>query len=580
MKSFEYNLTLEELTKRTDREYLITKKFLDVDSPEYNDLESGDKKALAYLVKAATIFDKIHMQLDNTHNLEVLEWLKEQSKKGDEKGKLSLKLFYGQKGVNAVDNLSSEVQLIKGIDNKLGKGFYPEDLTKEEFHAILTKMIHKGKIDEVKKILTQRSVVVRDNDELKGIDYIDFFKEDFIKVADLLEKARECSTNTNFNEYLELQAKALRTADPMLDAYADKKWASLQDTPLEFTITREAYEDEMTATIIENKELQKLLDENNIEVFSKDSLGCRVGIVNKEGTNNLLKIKKYLPLLADSMPYSNKYEQLLSGSDDKQTMVDVDMVITTGDVGAYRGGITLAENLPNDDKLTFKIGGGRRNVYHRQIRFVSDVAKLQKKLNEVLVKEQHKYYNEEADHLATIGHENAHTLGPKKNQEKLGKYSDIIEENKADMVSLAFLDLLLEKGMYLKEERDQIVVTEVVCNFLKSKPILSQAHRVRTVMQNKYFFDNGGYEITSDGKIKVNIEKIPQIAYKMLSEIIEVQLSGSFVEAENYVTKYFVWTNEMQIIAEKLQKIDKTLNGCVENKLADSLLEQLDKIGK
>ena len=366
----------------------------------------------------------------------------------------------------------------------------------------------------------------------------------------------------------------------MLDAYADKKWASLQDTPLEFTITREAYEDKMTATIIENKELQKLLDENNIEVFSKDSLGCRVGIVNKEGTNNLLKIKKYLPLLADSMPYSNKYEQLLSGSDDKQTMVDVDMVITAGDVGAYRGGITLAENLPNDDKLTFKIGGGRRNVYHRQIRFVSDVTKLQKKLNEVLIKEQHKYYNEEADHLATIGHENAHTLGPKKNQEKLGKYSDIIEENKADMVSLAFLDLLVEKGMYSKEERDQIVVTEVVCNFLKSKPILSQAHRVRTVMQNKYFFDNGGYEITSDGKIKVNIEKIPQIAYKMLSEIIEVQLSGSFVEAENYVTKYFVWTNEMQIIAEKLQKIDKTLNGCVENKLADSLLEQLNTIEK
>ena len=26
-------------------------------------------------------------------------------------------------------------------------------------------------------------------------------------------------------------------ADPMLDGYADKKWATLQDTPLEFTIT-------------------------------------------------------------------------------------------------------------------------------------------------------------------------------------------------------------------------------------------------------------------------------------------------------------------------------------------------------
>lgn len=573
MKSFEYNLTLEELNKRTSSEYLITKKFLNVDSLEYKKLEDGDKKALAYLVKASIIFDKIYMQLDNVHNLEVLEWLKKQSESGDEKGKLTLKLFYGQKGVNAVDNMSKEVQLIKGIDCQIGKGFYPEDLTKEEFYTILIAMIRKGKINEVKNILTQRSVVVRDNDELKGIDYIDYFKEDFIKVADLLDKAREYSTNADFNEYLDLQVKALRTADPMLDAYADKKWASLQDTPLEFTITRESYEDKMTASIIENEELQKLLDENNINAISKDSLGCRVGIVNKEGTDNLLKIKKYLPALAKAMPNSDKYIQILSDDDEKQTMVDVDMVIATGDVGAYRGGITLAENLPNADKMTFKIGGGRRNVYHRQIRFVSDTAKLQKKLDEILCSEQHIYYNNEADHLATIGHENAHTLGPKDSKEKLGKYSNIIEENKADMVSLAFLDLLIEKGMYTKDERNQIIVTEVVCNFLKSKPILTQAHRVRTVMQNKYFFDNGGYEINAYGKIKVNIDKIPKIAYKMLEEIISVQLSGNFKDAEDYVTKYFVWTDEMQLIAEKLQKIDKTLNGCVENKLADSLLE-------
>lgn len=41
-------------------------------------------------------------------------------------------------------------------------------------------------------------------------------------MADELDLARETSTNADFNEYLELQAKALREADPMLDAYADK----------------------------------------------------------------------------------------------------------------------------------------------------------------------------------------------------------------------------------------------------------------------------------------------------------------------------------------------------------------------
>ena len=37
----------------------------------------------------------------------------------------------------------------------------------------------------------------------------------------------------------------------MLDAYADKKWAELQDTPLELTLTRENYEDELTGTFTE-----------------------------------------------------------------------------------------------------------------------------------------------------------------------------------------------------------------------------------------------------------------------------------------------------------------------------------------
>lgn len=83
-------------------------------------------------------------------------------------------------------------------------------------------MINEGKIEEVKKILTQRSVVEREGEYLKGIDYIDKFKEDFSKMADELDKAAQTSTNADFNEYLKLQAKALRTADPMLDAYADK----------------------------------------------------------------------------------------------------------------------------------------------------------------------------------------------------------------------------------------------------------------------------------------------------------------------------------------------------------------------
>lgn len=574
MREFEFNLSMEELEKRTHKDYLMTKKMLKADAPEYLELAEGDKDALKHLVKAAYILEKINLQIDCHHNLEFKDFLEREIAKGNKQAELTKILFDAQKGINAIDTMSTKINLAKGIKEFPGKGVYPEDLSKEEFHQILTNMINNGKIDEVKKILTQRSVVERNGDELVGIDYIDKFKDDFSKMADEIEKASQTSINADFNEYLKLQAKALREANPMLDAYADKKWATLQDTPLEFTITRENYEDEMTGTIVENKELSALLEKHGISPIPKDFLGGRVGIVNKKGTHALLAIKEYLPTLSQNMPFADEYEQNIStDTDAKQTMVDVDLVAVTGDVGEYRGGITLAENLPNDDKLSLTIGGGRRNVYHRQIRFISDMKKLQERLDEILDKEQHQFYLDEADHWFTIGHENAHSLGPKKACETLGKYRNIIEENKADMGALAFVDLLTELGMYTEEQRKQIIVTTIADNFLKSKPTMSQAHRVRTVMQNKYFAERGAYDII-DGKIHVNIDKVVPIAKEMLAEIIRIQIEGDFDKAEKYVLDNFVWTDNMELIAQKLQKINKTLNGRTESELAEKLLKE------
>ncbi|MBE7709195.1 MAG: hypothetical protein E7Z93_01970 [Cyanobacteria bacterium SIG32] len=571
MRNFELNLSMEELEKRTHKDYLITKKFLKPDSPEYLELADGDKQALKHLVKAANHIGKINMQLDCHDNVEFEEFLVEEIKKGNKQAELTKILFDAQKGMNAIDTMSTKINLAKGIEELPGKGVYPKDLSKAEFHEILTRMINENKIDEVKKILTQRSVVERRGEYLVGIDYIDKFRSEFELAARELEKAAEVSTNEDFNEYLRLQAKAFLTADPMLDAYADKKWATLQDTPLEFTITRENYEDEMTGTIVENSELKELLDKHGISPTPKDFLGGRVGIVNKQGTEALMAIKKYLPEIAKNMPFADEYEQNISpDKDTKQTMVDVDMVQASGDVGEYRGGITLAENLPNDDKLSLQIGGGRRNVYHRQIRFVSDMKKLQERLDEILDKNQHQYYLNEADHWFTIGHENAHSLGPKKGCEGLGKYRNIIEENKADMGALAFVDLLTELGMYSEEQRKQMIVTFIADNFLKSKPTLSQAHRVRTVMQNNYFANRGAYELV-DGKIHVNIDKVVPIAKEMLAEIVRIQINEKFEEAEKYVNDNFIWSDNMEVIAQKLQKINKALNGRLETKLADEL---------
>lgn len=572
-EKFELNLSTAELEKRTNKDFLAPKVLLKPDSKEYTNLAEGDKEALKHLAKTAKIMDTIYMKMDNEKNLAFKEYLEKETAKGNKDAEMSLKLFTAQKGMSGIDMEANMVNLAKGQPDLPGKAFYPSDLKKEEFHNILINMLENGEKEEVSKILSQRTIVERDGDKLKAVDYCDKFKEEFTQIADELDKAAETSTNKDFNEYLKLQSKALRSADPMLDAYADKKWATLQDTPLEYTITREQYADRMTGSVVENEKLNNLLKENGIVPQSKDSLGCRVGIVNKEGTDDLLRIKKYLPMLAEHMPLADKYTQTISSEgENKQTMVDVDLVALSGDGGAYRGGVTLAENLPNGDKMSLQIGGGRRNVYHRQIRTTSQPEKLQKKLDAVLDPKFHKMYSEQADHWFTIGHENAHSLGPKNNCDAgLGKYRNIVEENKADMGSISFLDDLVKEGMYSEDEKNQILVSFATNTFLKAKPTMDQAHRVRSVMQANYFQKEGAINVSDDGKISVNLEKMVPTAKKMLTEIIEVQLSGDMKKAENFINTNFYWNDKNEAVAKNLREVNKTLNGVVESPLLDEL---------
>ena len=174
-----YGLSLEELKRRTDPKYLGTKTLLKKDAKEYLDLAEGDKLALKYLVKAGAILENIEYRIDDHYNIPFKQYLEEEVEKKEEKAILTKILFDAQKGINAIDSLSEEIHLAKNHTKRPGIGVYPEDLTKEEFHTILIKMLEENKIEEVKNITNQRSIVERDGEYLKSIDYVEYFKEDF-----------------------------------------------------------------------------------------------------------------------------------------------------------------------------------------------------------------------------------------------------------------------------------------------------------------------------------------------------------------------------------------------------------------
>ena len=555
---YELNYSIDELKKMTTDE-MTDVILLSEESPAYQNLSTEDKKVLKHLVAAAKILNDVALIQDNPHNIAQKKALQDAAQKGNKEAEVALKLFNSLNGVAGLNGVDRQpITIFKGLSTPMGKNFYPEDLTVEEFHNILLTMFKENQIEEIKKILSARTMVVRDNKKLKAIDYTEYFKKEFDAMANELEVAAHYCTDDLFKEFLSWQAQALIQNNLDMDMLADKHWAMMQDTPLEFTISRENYDDEMTLTVLENKELADLIKQYNIEVIAKDMLGARVGIVNKEGTQLLLKFKDTMPKLSNLMPFADKYEQTIAQNKEiKQTMVDVDLVSLTGDYAQCRGGITLAQNLPNNDKLAVKTGGGRRNVYHRQVRQSHDKDRTQKMLNAFLHPDFHKYYDIEADHIFVIGHENGHSLGPKNEyQNSPGICKSIIEENKADTVSISFMPEYVKRGIISEERLKQVYTTWAFRLLLRAKPIFpTETYKIIDLIEFNTMLKHKAITFDENKLMHIDFDKISPAAYEMLTKVIDIQLSKSPEKARQYIEENTTWTDLHEYIASTHKKL-------------------------
>ncbi len=557
INGFKIKYSAADIKKRVTQQ-MRKIELIDREHESYKNLSAGDKKALKYLVNAARIINDVALEMDHPMNLVQKQALEVAAEKSPYAAN-TLKLFNSLNGVAGSNGVDKEpVEIFEGIHQYEGRNFYPTDLDAKELAQIINKMLDEGKSDEVRKILSARTMVRRDGEYLKAIDYTEYFADEFSEIANELECAAHFTDDELFKDYLGWQAQALLQNNEEMDILADKHWAEMQDTPLEFTLSRENYDDKLTSKLFSDKKLCAKLEKFKINPVPKDMLGIRVGIVNRKGTELLLKFKEKMVKLAKLMPYNDKYEQNVGGTKGlKQTMVDVDIAALTGDYALCRGGITLAQNLPNNDKPSLMRGGGRRNVYHRQVRHGGESEKTKEILEKLVIPELHKYYNSEYDHLFTIGHENGHSLGPDSTyQTALGIYHHIIEEHKADMISAAMMPEYVKAGIISEEELKAIYVTWIVKrHFMKAYPQDKEAHRMADLIEYNYLHDYGAFWFDEDRKLHIDFAKMKSGSRSLLEKIIEVQLSKSPEFAKEFVDKWTEWGEMLQYIAEFKQSL-------------------------
>ena len=211
------------------KEELAKIKFFEV-TPDLSSLSELENEALRLCIDASKILDGLYLKQVCGDKLEsYLETLKEQNNQ-------DLETFFR---INAGpwNRFAEDTPFFPGVGSKpAGAGFYPEDLTKDEWNAWLEQHPEDKKAFE-----SNTTMVRRENGRLVAIPYHEFFKDDLTKASSLLSLASKKLESGPLSVYLAEISKALVTGS-YYDS--DVAWVKTTGIPFEFIFGPiEDYED-------------------------------------------------------------------------------------------------------------------------------------------------------------------------------------------------------------------------------------------------------------------------------------------------------------------------------------------------
>ena len=419
------------------------------------------------------------------------------------------------------DRLDNNRPFIEGAGEKpAGANYYPADMTKEEFENA-----------EIEDKTGLYNFIRRGEDgKLMSIPYREMFSEEIQRVSSLLSECAEFTENKEFQNYLNLRAKALLSDDYQESDFA---WMDMKSNHIEVVIGP-----------IENYEDQLFGYKAAHETF--------VLIKDLEWSERLAKYAAFLPELQKGLPVDEKYKSEMPGTDADLNAYDV--VYYAGDCNA--GSKTIAINLPNDEEVQLS-KGTRRLQLKNAMRAKFD--KILVPISENLIAEkQRNHITFDAFFANTMFHEVAHGLGIKKTidgsktvRQALLEHSSALEEGKADVLGLYMITQLHKKGE-IDGELNDYYVTFLASIFRSVRFGASSAHGKANMIRFNFFNEMGAFEKNADGYYVVNFEKMQDAMNSLSNKILTLQGNGDYSGVADLVSTSGVIGENLQADLDRL----------------------------
>lgn len=493
---------------------------------KWQSLSVKDQEALYHLVKAATVMDQIFFRQVYSHNPEMLKALREYQ--GADKAMLEAKFLIH---FGPFDRLEGDKAFFGNAKKPLGAAFYPEDMTAEEFQNFVKEHPECKEAFE-----SPYTIIARDAEgKLKTIAYPEYYKALLHKAIVHLEKAAQLVENPSLKKYLQSRVADLQSNDYF---QSDCDWLDLKDHPIELVIgPYEVYEDSL---------------------FNyKAAYESFVYIPDAEETHKVQAFISYLKEMQASLPVDKKYlaENIASLS----PLQVVDLMFSAGDAKA--GVHTIAFALPNDEKVRELKGSKKvilQNVMEAKYRSILlPIAQI------VIVPEQIQDIHFKAFLYHVILHELSHTLGadyidPQADRisvrKSLKESYSIIEEAKADAAGLYNALLMIDKKVIPEELKRAVFVTQLASMFRSMRFGVEEAHGGANLIQINFLKEKGGI-VEKDGKFAIDFEKIIPALKLLVQEILEIEGTGDYERAKQFIAKYGQLDDNLKQKLQMLQTI-------------------------
>ena len=444
----------------------------------------------------------------------------------DEVNAIYWEQYFGDKDV-LLENISDPVQktfaginygpwdrtdgksFVEGYADRLpGAGFYPEDMTAEEFDAW-------NNPDKLSPYTMIRRV---EDGSLQAVWYHDAFQEHVDKIADYLKAAADITIKPSVREYLLSKAQAL-----LSDNYYESslKWLEMDDSKMDLVIGPNETADDQLFGI-------------------KRSYEAFVLLKNEARTAELMQYVTRIGAFQEDLPGDPAYKCFQPGTG--SNIFSCDALYYAGKANA--GIKVMALNLPFDPDVQ-RDKGTRTIMLENVIRakFNSIVGPAG---NVLLTSDCATHLSADAFYWNVVFREVAHGLGVKETvnglgsvEQALGNEALTFEEVKSLAAGVLMVCQLQSHfdihHLFTKEDALTTFFTSLVRAERFGEG--SALGRANTIIYN-YLHEAGAFERQASGQYSLDCEKMEKALAGLTALVLEIQATGNKAFATQFEDKY------------------------------------------